>query len=77
TIFKAEYLQGTQPGVSATASVLGPVASMSFSTQPATDLYLRQFSGYYLWLTQQIAKSKFTALVSYDVYDPNREVSES
>ncbi len=77
TIFKAEYLQGTQPGVAASASVIGPLSSTSFSAQPATDLYLRPFSGYYLWLTQQIANTKFTALVSYDVYDPNREISES
>lgn len=76
TILKAEYIQGTQPGVAATASVLGPVASTSFSAQPATDLYLRQFSGSYLWLTQQIAHSNFTALISYDIYDPNRKVSE-
>lgn len=75
TIFKAEYIQGTQPGVAASTGVLGPVASTSFSAQPATDLYLREFSGSYLWLTQQIANSKFTALVSYDIYDPNSKVS--
>eukprot|EP01132_Coremiostelium_polycephalum_P014812 gene14812-17949_t len=77
TIFKAEYIGGTQPGVASSTSINGPMASQSFSAQPTTDLYLRPFSGYYLWLTQQIAKSKFTALLAYDAYDPNRKLKES
>jgi hypothetical protein len=77
TIFKSEYVGGKQPGIGATADITGPDASESFAQQPATDLYLRSFSGYYFWLTQQIAKSKFTALVAYDVYDPNSKISES
>ncbi|WEK19882.1 MAG: porin [Candidatus Pedobacter colombiensis] len=77
TSFKAEYVAGTQPGVASSSSVTGPVASQSFSTQPTTDLYLRPFSGYYLWFTQRIAKSRFTALLAYDVYDPNTNVKES
>lgn len=76
TLFKAEYVAGTQPGVASSASISGPLASQSFSTQPATDLYLRQFSGYYLWLSQRIAKSRFTALLAYDSYDPNTEVKD-
>jgi hypothetical protein len=28
-------------------------------------------------LTQQIASTKFTALISYDMYDPNRKINES
>lgn len=74
---KAEYVTGTQPGVAATTSVTGPVASQSFTTQPATDLYLRNFTGYYIWFTQQIAKTKFNVLAAYDVYDPNNKVQES
>lgn len=77
TSFKAEYVEGTQPGVASSSSITGPIASQSFATQPATDLYLRPFSGYYLWLTQRIAKSRFTALLAYDVYDPNTDVKES
>ncbi|WP_432713198.1 porin, partial [Pedobacter sp.] len=76
TIFKAEYVGGTQPGVAASADISGPDASQSFAEQPATDLYLRSFSGYYLWLTQRIFKSKFSALLSYDVYDPNTNIEE-
>lgn len=77
TLFKAEYVGGTQPGVASSSSISGPLASQSFSVQPATDLYLRQFSGYYLWLTQRIAKSRFTALIAYDSYDPNNKVKEN
>jgi hypothetical protein len=77
TTFKTEYVTGNQPGVAAAGAdkLLGPYASQSFGTQPLGDLYERKFSGYYLWLTQQIAKTKFTALLAYDVYDPNRKVS--
>ncbi|MFI5450782.1 porin [Pedobacter sp. UC225_61] len=77
TTFKTEYVQGTQPGVANSTSLAGPYASQSFATQPLTNLYLRKFNGYYFWLTQQIAKSRFTALLAYDVYDPNTKVKEN
>lgn len=73
--FKAEYVAGTQPGIASSANTSGPLASQSFSTQPSTDLYLRNFQGYYLWFTHQIAKSNFGAIAAYDVYDPNSKLS--
>lgn len=76
TTFKAEYVTGTQPGVAASNTVSGTLSSQSFTTQPATDLYLRNFTGYYMWFTQQILKSKFNALLAFDVYDPNNKISE-
>lgn len=76
TSFKAEYIAGTQPGVASSSSITGPIASQSFSAQPTTDLYLRQFSGYYFWLSQRIAKSRFTALLAYDSYDPNVDIKD-
>lgn len=76
TTLKAEYVTGTQPGVAASGTITGNVASQSFTTQPLTDLYLRKFSGYYIWFTQQILQTKFNALIAYDVYDPNRKLSE-
>jgi hypothetical protein len=76
TIFKVEYVGGKQPGIAASASITGPVATQSFASQPATDLYIRNFSGYYLWLTQQLGKSPFTALLAYDAYDPNIHLDE-
>ena len=77
TTLKSEYVAGTQPGVASSSSVRGPVASTSFSTQPATDLYLRSFEGYYVWFTQQILKTRFNALLAYDMYDPNSKLSEN
>lgn len=76
TLLKTEYVAGKQPGIGASTSVTGPASSMSFSSQPETDLYLRHFNGYYIWLTQQVARTGLTAMVSYDVYDPNTHISE-
>jgi len=77
TTFKTEYIQGKQPGVAASASISGLAASQSFSAQPTGNLYLRNFNGYFFWLTQQIANSKLTAIVGYDVYDPNTDIDEA
>lgn len=77
TIFKVEYVAGKQPGVGASEDFSGTEASKSFDEQPPTDLYLRDFNGYYLWLTQQISTSRFTAIAAYDVYDPNTKIGES
>lgn len=77
TTFKTEYVAGTQPGVAAAGvdKLAGPYSSQSFGIQPQGDLYQRKFNGYYFWLSQQIAKTKLTALLAYDVYDPNRKFS--
>lgn len=77
TTFKTEYVYGTQLGVAASASTSAALASQSFGTQPTGNLYLRKFNGYYLWLTQQIGKSNFNALLAYDVYDPNTKIKEN
>lgn len=77
TSFKTEYVKGKQPGVASSSSISGFAASTSFATQPTGDLYLRNFDGYYFWLTQQIADTKLVAIVSYDTYDPNTNLSES
>jgi len=74
TAIKAEYIAGKQPGVASSADLKGPYASQSFAIQPTTNLYARNFSGYYFWLTQQIGKTKLAAIVGYDVYDPNTDV---
>ena len=76
TAFKTEYVYGRQPGIGSSASITGPAASTSFNTQPLGNLYLRNFNGYYLWLTQQILKTRFEVLLAYDVYDPNTDTDE-
>ncbi len=77
TTFKTEYIAGKQPGIATSSSTSGPNASLSFSTQPTSNLYLRKFNGYFFWFTQQIARSRFNALLAYDVYDPNTELNEN
>ena len=77
TAFKTEYVYGKQPGVAASTTITGPAASTSFNTQPTGNLYLRNFEGYYLWLTQRILKTRFEILLAYDVYDPNTDVEEN
>ncbi|HEX8608472.1 MAG TPA: porin, partial [Pedobacter sp.] len=77
TSIKAEYVAGRQPGVASSSSVTGFAASTSFGSQPTTDLYLRDFSGCYIWVTQKIAKTKLTAIMAFDMYDPNRKISEA
>ena len=73
--FKTEYVAGDQPGVAGGTDIKGPYASRSFTAQPATDLYQRKFNGYYLWFTQEVARTGLTAMVAYDVYDPNTNAS--
>lgn len=73
TALKTEYVAGKQPGVAAAGpdKLAGPYASQSFGTQPTGDLFERSFNGYYAWLTHKIAGTKLTAMLAYDVYDPN------
>jgi hypothetical protein len=65
-ILRGEYVFGTQPGTSSSTS--------SPAAQPATALYKRNFSGYYLSLIQNIGNDD-QVIVKYDVYDPNSDVA--
>ncbi len=86
TQVRAEYLTGTQPATASSSSSLtaANVASSStadLSTGKVTtssvgvDAYSRSFSGYYVYLIQDILQTPFQAVVKYDVYDPNTKVS--
>lgn len=77
TQLKTEYVKGVQPGLAASSSVSGPLASQSFANQPSTNLYQRKFEGYYFWLTQSLFHNKASLLLAYDVYDPNSAIRES
>ncbi|MDR1585595.1 MAG: OprO/OprP family phosphate-selective porin [Prevotellaceae bacterium] len=69
TALRAEYLFGQQPGLQESS------ASPNSSTLPAGDTYLRNFKGGYVILAQKIGVSPFSAVVKYDIVDPNTEVS--
>lgn len=61
---RGEYIQGTQPGTSSSSSAYRAGGG---------DLYIRNFSGYYVNYVQNIGlRNQFVA--KYDVYDPNTDV---
>lgn len=64
-----EYLYGTQPGVK------GSSKSPNSSTQIIADTYIRSFNGGYVLLSQDLGKLPISALVKYDMYNPNTKVS--
>jgi hypothetical protein len=65
-ILRGEYITGKQPGNQAT--------SQSFSNQPLTPLYQRNFGGFYVYYVQNIG-TREQVVVKYDVYDPNTKVT--
>ncbi|RZK49130.1 MAG: porin [Pedobacter sp.] len=76
TTFKTEYIYGQQPGLAASVDINGPKASTSLGELPTGSLYLRPFEGYFIWLTQALGNSKFTAIAGLDMYDPNTDLNE-
>lgn len=70
TYVRAEYLWGKQPG---TLNKNADPGGTSFGA--GTDpLYLRSFRGAYVYLIQDIGKSKHSLVFKYDNYDPNTKV---
>ncbi|MDR2969730.1 MAG: OprO/OprP family phosphate-selective porin [Tannerellaceae bacterium] len=69
TKLQAEYLLGQQPGT--------PTGSKTpaYSLLSGYDTYIRNFRGGYAMLTHYIGKSPLAAVVKYDWYDPNTDVS--
>lgn len=66
TTLRGEFIQGQQPGTSST--------SISPSTQPTVDTYIRNFNGAYFYFLQNIAQTKHQLILKYDWYDPNTDV---
>ncbi|NDV55413.1 hypothetical protein D0T51_06680 [Parabacteroides sp. 52] len=69
TEVRGEYLFGQQPGT------LSGSKSPNASSLPEADVYIRDFRGGYLLLVQDIGKLPFSAVLKYDWYDPNTDVS--
>ncbi len=71
TQLRGEYLFGQQPGTGTSTK------SPNYGTPPTTgDTYIRDFSGWYVIFVQGLGRSPFSAVVKYDVYDPNTKVSK-
>ena len=70
TQLRAEYIWGTQPGNSKST------ASPNRSALPAAeDTYIRSTNGWYGIFIQDLGNSPLSAVIKYDVYDPNSKVS--
>ena len=69
TTVRAEYITGQQPSAKATN------ASVSGSTLPNYDTYIRKVSGGYVYFIQNIGQTKNQLVVKYDWLDPNTKVS--
>ncbi len=70
TQIRAEYLWGSQPGNAKTS------ASPNRAALPAPeDTYIRPMNGWYAILVQDLGRTPFSAVIKYDVYDPNTKVS--
>jgi hypothetical protein len=65
TILRGEYVGGKQPG--------GAATSVSYILPPTGGMYQRDFSGWYVYLVQNVGES-FQVLAKFDVYDPNTKV---
>jgi hypothetical protein len=70
TQLRSEYIWGTQPGT------VGSTSSPNRSATTTDDTYLRKTSGWYAILIQDLGKSPFSAVVKYDVYDPNTKIKK-
>jgi hypothetical protein len=64
-ILRGEYIFGKQPGTFSSTS--------SASAQPATAIYQREFSGYYVYYVQNLG-DRDQLVVKYDSFDPNTKV---
>ncbi|MDR2980270.1 MAG: hypothetical protein LBV02_07520 [Bacteroidales bacterium] len=71
TQLRAEYLFGQQPGAKSNSK------SPNVSTLPAIDTYIRNFSGWYVILVQDFGSLPLSAVLKYDMYDPNTKISKN
>jgi phosphate-selective porin len=69
TQLRAEYLFGQQPGTA------GASKSPNAAVLPATDTYIRNFSGAYVIFVQDLGFLPLSAVLKYDFYDPNTKIS--
>jgi len=72
TTVRAEYLFGTQAGL--IDKNVSNCAAGYLNGLP-NDVYLRPFSGAYVYFIQDIFSPKHSAVFKYDVYNPNNKIS--
>lgn len=72
TTIRAEGLLGTQPGIAGSSK--SPNYGSRPENKPENALFKRPFLGYFFYLVQDIGTSPFSAVLKYDVYDPNTKI---
>ena len=72
TSLRAEGLLGTQPGIASSSK--SPNTGTRPENLPENALFKRPFIGYFFYLVQDIGTSPFSAVLKYDVYDPNTKL---
>ena len=70
SILRAEYICGVHPG-----NADGAYKFKFSSLPPAEPVYVRHISGGYVILVQELGKIPCSAVVKYDWYHPNTEIS--
>lgn len=71
TQLRSEYLFGQQPGGKSNSK------SPNSSSLPSSDTYIRNFSGWYVIFIQDFGPLPLSAVLKYDVYNPNTKISEN
>ncbi|MDR1698555.1 MAG: OprO/OprP family phosphate-selective porin [Prevotellaceae bacterium] len=69
TKLTGEYLFGQQPGTASSSK------SPNWTALPTGDTFIRNFNGGYAMLVQDLGKLPVSAVLKYDFYDPNTEIS--
>ena len=71
TQLRAEYLIGEQPAKA------GNLNSPNEASLPVHDTYIRDFTGGYVIIIQELGELPICAVLKYDWYDPNTKVSKN
>ena len=67
---RSEYIFGKLPGNTA-----GAYGFKYIAMEAVEPVYMRKMSGGYVLLAQDLGKTPFTAVIKYDRYNPNTEIS--
>ena len=71
TQVRGEYIWGTQPG-----TAISSMSPNSASLPAPQDTYIRPMMGWYAMIVQKLGMSPFSAVIKYDVYNPNTKVKD-
>ncbi len=68
TKLMGEFVMGQQPGTKSSSK------SPNDNSNDASDIYIRNFNGWYVMLVQDLGQSPFSLVAKYDYYDANTKL---